>query len=103
MDMTQQHTFRTATSNQAFWDRCIEMVLSIAAGIRTEGAIDDHARRLVWGAAAEKNPEGKVQEMQSRITTHWLIQSVGAAVADEQAGETPGLRQVIESIVPDYL
>lgn len=101
MDYAEQWQFRHG--NDTFWQRCEEAILNVASAIRLESeAIEHHAERLVWAKATEVDPAAALAHMRNRIVTHWLIQSVGASATDTQVGETPGLKQVIESLVNDF-
>ncbi len=103
MTMTYLEQYRFRNQHGDFWCRCEDAALTVASAILIEdGGTTNHAARLVWAQSTLLDPSTAVTRMKNRICQHWLIQSVGGEVTDETVGETPGLRQVIESLVNDF-
>ena len=103
MDYTEQHSFRVATSNQPFWDRCEEAILHVARAIKNEGdQVENHAARLAWAATAGNSPSAILNEQfKNAITMHNLIQEHGSAIENTN-GTWSGLYDVIGSLVNEF-
>jgi len=99
MTYLQQYDFQKR--EQHFWERAFVAVQTVAAAIAADA--NETAPRKAWAELALTATDTQVDRMRSRICQHWLVQANGNNVIDETVGETPGLRQVIESLVDSFV